>query len=509
MSPRNLEARELLLAVDHSRPGSMSRQVADQLRTAIQSARLAAGEHLPSTRVLAQDLGVSRGVIGRVYGQLAAEGYVSLRQGASPTVRDTVRFNATVARPPDGRPKVVYNLQPHRPEVATFPLQPWLRAVRESLQQARAADLGYIEPSGLWDLRVEVANYLSRARGVLAHPERMLITAGSTHSLSLVSRVLARRGQMMMAFENPSHHVIRTVAANAGQTLLAAAVDEQGIRPDSLEGADSVFVAPAHQFPTGVALAPARRTQLIEWAGETGSWIIEDDYDAEFRYDREPVRAIQGLAPNRVIYVGSTGKTFAPALRLGWMVLPEDLVDDVSQELWSNMLHVSGLDQLAFRTFLRRGDFDRYLRRMREIYRARRDLVVAALGELLPHRNVRGVAAGLHVMLEMPSHTVAETVRTEAKALGILVDSVDQHVFADYAGLSGLLIGYGGLPGRLSRERSSHSPRSSESTRRSMVLEPASAGGRLIYLRPDSLGGPRSSPAGSYSPESPFVGRCP
>lgn len=446
MSPRNLEARELLLEVDYSRSGSLSRQLTDQLRAAIQSATLAPGEHLPSTRVLAQDLGVSRGVIGRVYSQLAAEGYVSVRQGAPATVRAAVRFNPTPDRPPNGRSRVVYDLKPHLPDVARFPRQPWLRAVRESLEQARTADLSYSEPQGLWDLRVEVANYLSRARGVLAHPERTLITAGSTHALNLVSRVLVRRGQKTMAFENPSHHILRAAAASAGQTLVAGDVDGQGMRPDSFGAADSVFVSPAHQFPTGVVLSPERRTRLIEWAGETGGWIIEDDYDAEFRYDRAPIGALQGLAPNRVLYIGSTGKTFIPALRLGWTVLPGDLVDDVSQELRNSMLHVSGLDQLAFRAFLHRGDFDRYVRRMRQVYRARRDLVVSVLGALLPTQNVRGIAAGLHVILEMPSHTAAEAVRVAANAVGILVDSLEQHVFADYAGLPGLLIGYGGLP---------------------------------------------------------------
>jgi GntR family transcriptional regulator / MocR family aminotransferase len=445
MSPRDLQARELLLQVDRSRP-SVSRQLEEQMRTAIRSGALAAGAQLPSTRVLAEDLRVSRGVILRVYGQLAAEGYISLRQGATPTVRPTVRFEPKTVDPPNGQPRVVYNLRPHLPEVATFPRRPWLRAVRESLEQARTADLTYGDEAGLWSLRVEVANYLSRARGVSACPEQTLITAGSTHGVSLVSRVLARRGRTVMAFENPSHYILRSAASHGGQTVVAAEVDEDGIRPDTIARADSVYVSPAHQFPTGVALAPERRTALIEWAEAADALILEDDYDAEFRYDRAPVGALQGLAPEQVIYVGSTGKTFAPGLRLGWAVLPQELVDDVAQELLNSMLHVSGFDQLAFANFMHRGEFDRHLRRMRHVYRARRDVVASLLGELLPEYDVRGIAAGLHVVLELPSHRTATAVRAAAGTVGIVVDSLEQHTFADYAGPAGLLIGYGGLP---------------------------------------------------------------
>jgi len=445
MSPRNLQARDLLLRVDRCRRGSLSRQLEAQLRTAIQSRTLAAGEALPSTRVLAQDLGVSRGVIVRAYGQLAAEGYVSMRQGATPTVRAAVRFGAAKPRPSNGGPDAVFNLSPHLPEVASFPRQPWLRAVRESLEQARTADLTYSRPIGLWELRVEVVNYLRRARGVVAFPERTLITAGSTHALSLVSRVLAQRGQATMAFENPSSLLLRTVAASSGQAVVSAELDAQGIQPESIGAAHSVFVTPAHQFPTGVALTPERRTALVEWAERAGAFILEDDYDAEFRYERAPMAALQGLAPERVVYIGSTGKTFAPALRLGWVVLPPDLVDEVSEELLNSMLHVSGLSQLAFRSFLNNGDFDRHLRRMRRLYRARRDLVISMLAGLLPGLRMRGVAAGLHVVLEMPSHALAAAVRTSAEAVGIEVASIDQHAFADYSGGAGLLIGYGSL----------------------------------------------------------------
>lgn len=415
------------------------------MRGAIRSGALGADEQLPSTRVLAEDLGVSRGVILRVYSQLAAEGYISLRQGAAPTVRAGGLDSKTLP-PPNGSAGVVYDLRPHLPDVATFPRQPWLRAVRESLAQARIADLGYSDSAGLWDLRVAVANYLSRARGVTTHPAQTLITAGSTHSLSLLSRVLARSGKTRMAFENPSHRLLRAVAAMGDQTVVPAAIDELGIRPDTIDCTDSIVVSPAHQFPTGVVLAPKRRKALVHWAQQTGVLILEDDYSAEFRYDGAPTAALQSLAPDDVVYLGSTGKTFAPALRLGWMVVPEALVDDLSRELACNMLHVSGLDQLAFARFLQCGDFERHLRRMRQVYGARRNFITELLADVLPGHEVRGIAGGLHVVLGMPSHFGAASVRLEAKALGIGVDSIDQHTFADFEGPAGLVIGYGALP---------------------------------------------------------------
>lgn len=445
MSPRNLQTRDLLLFVDRARPGSLSRQVEEQMRSAIRSEAFAAGAELPSTRVLAQDLGVSRGVIVRAYSQLAAEGYLALRQGAAVTVRAPVRVDPATPRPPDGAQRVAYDLRPHLPEVNAFPRQAWLRAARESLERARAAELSYTDPGGLWDLRVEVCNYLARARGVVARPERTLVTGGCTHALSLVSRVLSRRGLTRMAFENPSHPLLRNVAGAGGQTVVAAEVDAHGVRPDSIRSADSVFVTPAHQFPTGVVLSPERRVALIEWAHAAGAVILEDDYDAEFRYDRAPVGALQGLAPDRVVYIGSTGKTFAPALRLGWAVLPEGLFDDVSAELFRNVLQISAFNQLAFASFLRRGDFDRHLRRMRQLYRARRDLAVSLLGELLPDHRVSGIAAGLHLILELASPAAAAAVRIEAEAQGIVVESLEQHAFDRHAGPAGLLIGYGGL----------------------------------------------------------------
>jgi len=343
--------------------------------------------------------------------------------------------------------RIRYELRAHLPEVSTFPRQAWLRSLRNAVGAATNAELGYVDCRGLPQLRTEVANYLGRARGVAANPDRIVITTGSTHALSLIGRALTRREATRMAFENPSHLVLHAVAERAGQTPVGVPVDTEGLCVDRLHltDVDSVVVSPAHQFPTGVALSPDRRGLLIGWARSSGGLVIEDDYDAEFRYDRAPVGALQGLSAEHVAYVGSTGKTLAPAIRLGWSVLPADLKEAVAAELWGSMLNVSGIDQLAFADFLRRGEFDRHLRRMRTIYRRRRDVLVAALNERLPGLSVSGIAAGLHVVVELPSRESESAVCTRARSIGVRVQSLSQHALAGYDGPAGLLIGYGSI----------------------------------------------------------------
>jgi GntR family transcriptional regulator / MocR family aminotransferase len=425
----------------------VARQLQDQLRTAIQSGALAAGSELPSTRVLSEDLEISRGVVVSVYGRLASEGYIEMRQGAIPKVRATSTGQLSSKPAPAtarGQP-ILYDLRPHLPEVGTFPRRQWANAVRGSLDRARDADLSYTDAAGLWELRVEVANYLSRARGVIATPERVVITAGTSHALSLISRSLTRRGKSRMAFEDPSHAYLRDVAEWAGQTIVPIAVDDDGIDPSEIGEVDSLFVTPANQFPTGVALTSDRQRELIKWGQRSGGLIIQDDYDAEFRYERAPTRALQGLGPEEVVYLGSTGTTLTPALRLGWAVLPSSIADDIARELFATQHHISGLDQLAFSSFLQRGDYDRHLYKIRRVYRRRRVAVIAALAKWFPSSCVRGIAAGLHVVVSMPSHRLVTAVQKEAAELGVYVESIGQHARLPERVTPGIIVGFGSL----------------------------------------------------------------
>lgn len=449
-------APDVLLRIDRAGPLGLRSQLEEQLRAAIRTGRLAGGERLPSSRRLAADLGLSRGLVQDCFAQLQAEGYLTSSPGSATRVAAT----AEPARPdpdahhasdpePGRRRFAIADFRAGVPDLGLVPREDWGWALREVCRTIPNSGFDYGDPVGDMRLRVVLAAYLRRVRAGAARADQLVICTGMAQALGLALRALAGAGIASVAFEDPGAGMSTIEQATAaGLTAAPVPVDEHGVDVTALQrsGARAVLVTPAHQWPTGVVLAGHRRQQLIGWAREHDGLIIEDDYDAEFRYDRAPIGALQGLAPERVLYIGSTGKTFAPGLRLGWAVLPPDLVEEVARELLNSMLQVSGFDQLAFANFLHRGDFDRHLRRMRQLYRARRDLVVSVLGELLPGHRVRGIAAGLHVVLEMPSALAASSVQVEAEEAGIVVETLEQHVFADYAGPSGLLIGYGGLP---------------------------------------------------------------
>jgi GntR family transcriptional regulator / MocR family aminotransferase len=449
VSPRQSQVRELLVHLDRSGQAPISRQLEEQLREAIQDGRLESGQTLPSTRMLAEDLAVSRGVVVRAYTQLAAEGYVTMRQGTNPSVGaiGTPLAETALREQADPSPRLRYDLRPERPDLSQFPRGDWLRSVRHALNRATDAELGYADCRGLHVLRQELARYLARARGLAITADRIVITVGSTHALTLIEHVLHRRGERTIGLENPSHELMHRLARRCGLEPVGIAVDEEGLRVDALVASrvTAVVVSPAHQFPTGVAYTAERRAELARWAEETGGLILEDDYDAEFRYDRSPIGALQGLAPERVAYIGSTSKTLIPGLRLGWVVLPSALIDDVATELGESMLHHSALEQLAFADFLRRGELDRHLRRMRLLYRRRRDSLVTALARAAPQFPVSGTAAGLHLLLELPSAGDEASACAHASKHGIAVQCVGDHTLPGYGGVRGLLIGYGTL----------------------------------------------------------------
>jgi GntR family transcriptional regulator/MocR family aminotransferase len=446
MSERRLHARDLFVSIDRSRRTTLSRQLEDQLRDAIRSGVLAAGGQLPSTRALAHDLSVSRGVIARAYGQLSDEGYLDLRQGACPKVRRGMRAQQS---PPAqrGQQKALLNLRPHMSEWGSFPRRSWLRSVERALATAGDADLGYIDPAGLEQLRIELAAYLGRARGILVEPDQVVITAGTTHSLSLIARALSRRGSQALGFENPSHRPLHEVARHAGLEPVGIPVDAEGVVVERLGACslDAVVVSPAHQFPTGCVLSARRRDALVCWAQETGALIIEHDWAAEFRYVKSSMGALHALAPDRVAYIGSTSKTLAPAVRLGWAVLPVDRAAAVADELAASLSHLSGIEQLAFADFLRRGEFEQHMRGMRTRYRARRDVLLESLAQRFPSLPVSAAEAGLHVVLHLESPEIEGAVRERARTRRVAVDSISQHALPGYVGQRGLLIGFGAV----------------------------------------------------------------
>jgi GntR family transcriptional regulator / MocR family aminotransferase len=440
---------DLLLSVTREESRTLGAQIEDQLRVAIRGGALKAGARFPSTRDLARQLDVSRRVVVDAYAQLAAEGYLALRQGARPRVSEAALPRAAglpEAAAPTPAPR--FDFRPRAPDVSSFPRAAWLRSLREALAAISDADLLYGDPRGVEALRSALAEYLGRVRGVVADPARVVVTCGYSQGQGIVCRVLAARGARRIGFENPSHPEQRRIATAAGLEIVPIPVDEAGIRVDELERADvdAVVLTPAHQHPTGAVLAGDRRTALLAWLRASDAIAIEDDYDAEYRYDRAAVGALQGLEPDRIVYAGSASKTLAPALRLGWLVVPTSLLDAATDEKDLTDCGTARIEQHAFANFLARGELDRHLRRMRTRYRRRRDLLVQALADELPGAAVHGIAAGLHATVELPDDYDERTILDGARHHRIDLTTMRDFWIEPGSGPPTLLLGYARIP---------------------------------------------------------------
>jgi GntR family transcriptional regulator / MocR family aminotransferase len=293
-----------------------------------------------------------------------------------------------------------------------------------------------------------VSAYLGRARGIAAAPDQIVITAGCTHSLSLIGRLLPRKGVKRIGLENPSHTLVHTIMERAGLAPVGVSLDRDGLLVGELgmTGVRAVVVSAGHQFPTGSILAPGRQVALTRWAASAGRLVIEDEYDAALRTDWTPIRARDDLAGNGVVYLGSTGKTLSPAVRLGWAVLPPALAGGFAEEVVASVLQISAIEQLAFVDFLRRGEFDRHLRRLRMLFRRRRDAFAAAFERTCPDVGIHDAAAGLSVLIELGSLELEQAAFRRAGSRGIKLEMLSQHTLPGYRGPGGLVIGLGALP---------------------------------------------------------------
>ena len=413
------------------------------LRGAVRDGRLRPGTRLPSSRALAADLGIARNTVAEVYSQLVAEGWLTAQTGSGTSVaprRAPGPGAGPAARPEAAMPR--YDLRAGEPDLSAFPRRAWLAATRQVLAATPDHLLGYPDPRGVPPLRAALADYLARARGVTADPAHIVICAGFAHGLAAISRALRSAGASTLAVEAYGHQAHRDIAAGQGLRLRALPVDTMGAVIGDAAGADAVLLTPAHQFPLGVTLHPRRRREAADWGGV----VIEDDYDGEFRYDRQPVGALQTLAPDRVIYAGTASKSLAPALRLGWLVVPPRLLDGVAAELAAGP---SALDQLTLAEFLTSGGYDRQIRRARLAYRRRRDRLAAALSR--QGLQVTGIAAGLQAVVEFSRTDLERAVVTRASQHGVAVDGLERYRAdagpATDDGRAGLVIGYSRPPG--------------------------------------------------------------
>ncbi|MFH9352553.1 PLP-dependent aminotransferase family protein [Kitasatospora sp. NPDC017646] len=428
------------------------------LREAIRSGRLAPGTRLPPYRALAADLGLARNTAAEAYTELVAEGWLTARQGSGTTVAERAApVPSDRARRPTRRSGSVHDLRQGQPDAASFPRTAWLAAARRALTAAPNEAFGPGDPQGRRELRTVLADYLARARGVRTDPDRIVVCSGFAHALRLLfdgaAAVLPSADRGPLAVEAYGLGFHRGLLAAAGVATVPLPIDERGARVDDLArhpDLRAVLLTPAHQFPTGGPLYAGRRAAVVDWARGRGGLVLEDDYDGEFRYDRQPVGAVQGLDPDRVVYLGSTSKSLSPALRLGWMVLPDHLVDRVLAAKGEREAWASALDQLTLAEFIDSGGYDRHLRRMRRRYRDRRDQLVAALAANAPHIGVSGIAAGLHAVLRLAPGTERSILKAAAyRGLAVegLADYRHPAVTAEaMPAVDGLVVGYATPP---------------------------------------------------------------
>jgi GntR family transcriptional regulator / MocR family aminotransferase len=424
------------------------------LRSAIDDSRLAPGSRLPATRSLATDLAVSRGVVVEAYRRLTDEGLVGGRGGGGTTVLSQPARAPRARRRPDplpaGPPRLPrprlpgagIDLSPGVPDLSAFPRSRWLRTERAVLTETAPEELGYGDPRGHPRLRAALAPWLARTRGLRAGPDDIIVVSGVAQAMALLAQQLQREGIDSIAVEDPGSRGAVDEFAYWGLQPVPVAVDDDGIRVDALAstGARAAFITPAHQFPTGVVLSPQRRRELLAWAVDA-DLVIEDDYDAEYRYDRAPVPALHAAAPERIAYAGSTSKSLAPALRLGWLVAPPRRYEDLVAAKHASDLGSPTVPQLVLARLLESGEYDRHVRLVRARHRTRRDALLDALTSELPAAEVKGVAAGLHLLVTLPDESVDDVaLADELRRAGVLVHPLSWHRRG--SGPPGLVLGY-------------------------------------------------------------------
>ncbi len=432
--------------LDLDRAAPLRAQLERELRQAIRSGRLRAGLRLPSSRRLAEELQVSRGVVVEAYSQLVAEGYLVARSGDATRVIDGLAPPGRTTRAaPAPADRVRYDLRSGVPDLSFFPRREWQSATASALRELPDAALGYGSRRGHRRLRIALSDYLGRVRAVVADPERMLITSGATAGMAILWHTLRARGATRVAVEDPAWSAIPQGVEQAGLEVAPVPVDDHGLVVRTLEqtGVDAVVLSPAHQYPTGSVLAPTRRAQLIEWARRSGALIVEDDYDAEYRFDREPIASLQGLAPDCVAYVGTASKTLAPGLRLAWLLVPEHLAADTTAQHGVTRAMPSVLGQAAYATMLARGDIDRHLRRTRRRYHERRNALVAALVAGLPGARIGGASAGLHLIVWLPDGADEAAIAAGAARRGVAIHTLHRDCSVIGPTAPALLLGYG------------------------------------------------------------------
>lgn len=443
------------LSLDRSLPVSLTRQIYLQLREAILAGRLQAGERIPSSRELSHCLGVSRNVIVDAFEQLQAEGYTVSRQGSGAYVEERLYLAGPGTSPPQPAPTAnagkktaaMIDFRSGLPDLDAFPQRKWGRMLKEVCEAIPPDLWSYGDAEGIPELRCSLVDYLRQSRGVVCRPEQVIITAGAVQALSIAARALLTSA-MPVLVEDPANKDVAKIFALAGGTILPAAVDHHGLLTDRLPPnahPSFIFVTPSHQFPLGGHLPVQRRVELIHYSRLTESYIIEDDYDSEFRYQGSPISSLQGLAPDRVIYVGSFSKSLFPALRLGCLVVPAALIDKCREIKRLTDIQCPALDQFAMARFIREGHFARHITRMRKIYKTKRDFLLRELGARFDQIEFLGASTGLHIVARFPGKVFDQPLLEACRKEGVIVYPVEEQALLKGNYSDHVILGYGHL----------------------------------------------------------------
>jgi GntR family transcriptional regulator / MocR family aminotransferase len=441
--------------VDRTQGKTLTQQVYEQLRQYILNGDLKTDEKLPSTRELANSLGISRNIVLEVYDQLGAEGYLIVRPKSGSFVAPGSLF---LKNKPDLQVKQselftkdhqdMIDFKAATPAMDHFPRKIWGRLAKDVCNDSPDTIFGYQSAEGILALREEISRYIYRTRGVVSEPQQVMITSGATQALSLITELLIKNNKFV-AVEDPVTDEMRTIFSYAGASLCPIPVDDKGINPDGLSQENPpafIFVLPSHQFPMGVTLTIQRRIQLIEYAREHNCYIVEDDYDSEFTYEGTPVHSVQGLDPGKVIYVGTFSKILSPGLRIGYVVLPQELIEPFKKMKWYTDRHHASLEQLILTKFMKEGHFDRHIRKMKRIYKQRREALVESLKSQFPECVILGQAAGMHLVVEIPRVSIHQPLIEWIQNYGVQVYSVNHYSLVKNVHVNKMVLGYGSLP---------------------------------------------------------------
>ncbi len=443
------------LMIDRSLQTPLIRQIYKQLRTKILNGELSAGYRLPSTRQLAEELGVSRNVVLEAYDQLLAEGFLEGQQGAGTFVAKGAYLKKTDTIAPlmlkESLTKKNNNVIDFRsgiPALDLFPRKQWGQLAKRISIETDHSLFGYDSPEGRIELRTVLADYLLRTRGVECHPDQLVITTGATQALTLIAKLLISTNDKVI-IEDPITHEIQTIFQSYGASLLPIRVDENGMDttqiPQEIKPA-FIFVTPSHQFPLGGTLPIQRRIQLIEFARKADSYIVEDDYDSEFRYEGPSVSSLQGLDPDRTIYIGTFSKILSPALRLGYLILPPQLIERGRNLKYFSDLHTPSLEQLTLALFIKEGYLEKHIFRMKKVYRKRRDFLKEQLyNEFGDRITIHGDSTGLHLVAEFEGIHFTDNLLSKINHYGVKVYPVELHTIHKNAYLNHIILGFGNL----------------------------------------------------------------